>query len=270
MRTDYGVNSNTYRVRVLGEFANMGRDQVVEDRFLERVFSHGLGKLGKEKHKRTYKRRMGIDPAWTGDDDTGVVIREGDEILHVESWHGFDIVESFQRAKIIFDEWDCDALHVDAVGVGAGLFDIFRHTNYKGGMGYPAIKVMCNESSPVDEDGECAKLRDWLWWKCRKFFRARNVKFAGRPDDPAWKQLVDEIMAPTYKIQNGKIKVEGKDEMKTRGLRSPNLADALNLTFFEDFELFNVKYNIENRNKTAYDAYRQRWKKEVPGNWKGC
>jgi hypothetical protein len=270
MRTDYGINSNTYRVRVLGEFANMGRDQVVEDRYLERVYSHGLNITGKDKLSRKYKRRMGIDPAYTGDDDTGVIIREGDEILYAESWHGFDIVESFQRAKMIFDEWDCDVVHVDTVGVGAGLFDLFRHTMRNGRLGYPAVRVMCSESAPVDEDGECAKLRDWLWWKCRKFFRTRNVKFAGRQDLPAWKQLSDEIVAPTYKIHNGKIKVEGKDEMKSRGLRSPNLADALNLTFFEDYEMFNAKYNNGENSRSSHDAYRKKWKKEKERGWKSC
>jgi hypothetical protein len=271
MRTDYGINSNAYRVRVLGEFVNVCRDQVVEEKHLEKVYSHGLN-LGKDRIDRRFKRRMGIDPAYTGDDDTGVVIREGDEVLHVESWHGFDIVESFQRAKMLFDEWDCDVVHVDTVGVGAGLFDLFRHTRrHDGRMGYPAVRVMCSESSPEDEDGECAKLRDWLWWKCRKFFRTRNVKFSGRPEDAAWKQLSDEILAPTYKIANGRIKVEGKDEMKTRGLRSPNLADALNLTFFEDFELFNVKYSTgTGGSKNAYDAYRQKWKKEKGRSWKSC
>lgn len=268
MRTDYGINSNAYRVRVLGEFANMGRDQVVEGRHLEKVFSHNLPKLGKDRIDRRYKRRMGIDPAYTGDDDTGVVIREGDEILHVEFWHGFDIVESFQRAKMLFDEWDCDTVHVDTVGVGAGLFDMFRHTIRNGKMGYPAVRVMCSESAPEDDDGECSKLRDWLWWKCRKFFRTRNVKFAGKVEDAAWKQLSDEILAPTYKIANGKIKVEGKDEMKSRGLRSPNLADALNLTFFEDFELFNTKYSVGNTAVSSRDAYLKKWKKQEVRSWK--
>lgn len=135
-------------------------------------------------------------------------------------------------------------------------------------MGYPAVRVMCSESSPVDDDGECSKLRDWLWWKCRKFFRTRSVKFAGKIDDAAWKQLSDEILAPTYKIHNGKIKVEGKDEMKSRGLRSPNLADALNLTFFEDFELFNTRYNTGNVPANRHDAYKKKWKNDNPRSWK--
>ena len=268
MRTDYGINSNAYRVRVLGEFANVGRDQIVDERYLDKVHNHGMAILGKERVKRKFLRRMGVDPAWTGDDDTGVVIREGDDIIHVESWHGFDIVESFERCRLLFEEWDCDKVHIDTIGVGAGLYDMFRHARYRGGIGYPTVKVHCSESAPIDDDGACAKLRDWLWWKCRKFFRTRGVKFAGRADDPLWKQLKDEIMAPTYKIQNGQIKAEAKDEMKKRGLRSPNLADALNLTFFEDFELFNSRYGNSNTSSSKRDSYLDKWKKDEPRSWK--
>jgi hypothetical protein len=268
MRNDYGVNSNAYRVRVLGEFANMGRDQVVEDRFMSSAIEN-VPLPEKSQGQRKFKRRMGIDPAWTGDDDTGVVIREGDRILHVESWHGFDIVESFHRAKLIFDEWKCDFIHVDTVGVGAGLHDMFMHTPYRNGTNYPVIRVHCSEKAPEDKDGECAKLRDWLWWKCRKLFRTRNVKFSGSFNDLVWRQLKDEIMTPTYKITNGKIKVEDKDELKKRGVRSPNLADALNLTFFGDYELFEVKYNTgKSINASAVDRYRKLWKKRDDVGWK--
>jgi hypothetical protein len=222
----------------------------------------------KGRGSRRFARRMGIDPAWTGDDDTGLVIREGDEILHVESWHGFDLVESFQRSKLLFDEWDCDYVHVDTIGVGSGLHDMFLHAERRGRLGYPVIRVHCSETSPVDDDGECAKLRDWLWWKCRKFFRSYNVKFAGSFTDLAWGQLRDEIMAPTYKISNGKIKVEDKDEMKKRGVRSPNLADALNLTFYQDFDLFSVNYRVGNAASKRRDGYHSVWKKKPVSSWK--
>jgi hypothetical protein len=268
MRTDYGENSNAYKVRVLGEFATLGRDQVVEDKYVLNS-SQGFVHPATLRSKRRFMRRLGIDPAWTGDDDTGVVIREGDTILHVESWHGFDLVESFQRAKLLFDEWDCDYIHVDTVGVGAGLHDMFLHADYRGRHGYPVIRVHSSESSPEDQDGQCAKLRDWLWWKCRKFFRTRTVKFAGTLDVGDWRQLRDEICAPTYKIANGKIKVEDKDEMKKRGIRSPNLADALNLTFFRDYEMWQVNYASSSGTRQRKDSYHDIWKKKkAPLGWK--
>ena len=127
----------------------------------------------------------------------------------------------------------------------------------------------CSERAPEDKDGDCSRLRDWLWWKCRKFFRSRSVKFTGSFADLVWRQLKDEIMTPTYKIMNGKIKVEDKDELKKRGVRSPNLADALNLTFYGDHELFDVHYNtLKNSALTPLDRYRKVWKKREEGSWK--
>lgn len=257
MRKEYGENSNIYRVRVKGEFANVGSDMLVESRYLENVFLPVVAKEGQ------FTRRMGVDPAWTGDDDTGLVIREGDTILHVESWHGFDLVESFERIKILFDEWRCGVVHVDVVGVGAGLYDMLNHAIYKGRIGYPVVRVMASEVAPKDKDAVCKTLRDWLWWKCRQYFRLRSVRFSGRASDDGFKQLLAELQSPTYKIQGGKIVAESKDDMKKRGVRSPNLADALNVTFFQDYETFRETYikqsELDSRMKKSKKMVRS-WK----------
>ena len=258
MREKYGLTSNVYRVRVMGEFANIGSDQLIEERWIREVFQRdGLP-------VKDCKRRMGVDPAWTGEDDTGVVIREGDRVLHAEFWHGFDLVESFNRLKVIWDEWKVDVAHIDTVGVGAGLYDMFRHAMYRGNIGYPVIKVMCSERAPEDKDGDCKTLRDWLWWKSRKFFRMRVVSFSGLPEDAAWKQLRSELLEPTYRIMNGKVVAESKDDMKKRGLRSPNLADALNTTFYQDYELFRESYSRPSDNVIE----QKKKKKSTMRSWK--
>lgn len=262
MRKEYGLNSNAYRVRVLGQFANMGKDQVIDSAWLDKITQ------GERLGNRSAKRRMGLDPAWTGDDDTGVVIREGDEILHIESWHGFDLVDTFNRAKLLFDEWDCDAIHIDAIGVGAGVHDMFAHAVWekKGVLGYPVIKVMASDSAPVDRDGVCNKMRDWLWWKSRRFFRTRVVKYRGPHENPEFLKLKNELAAPTYKIMpNGSIQVESKDDLKKRGVMSPNVADALNLTFYGDSDLFREVYI---KNSELKERFGKKRKKNAVG-WKG-
>jgi hypothetical protein len=261
MRKEYGLNSNAYRIRVLGEFANAGRDLVIDARWFDRISFNTKRNLQEKKASR----RMGIDPAWTGDDDTGVVIREGNEILHIESWHGFDTVESFERAKLIFDEWDCDYIHIDTIGVGAGIYDNFRHAIYRNKIGYPVINVAASAKPPEDKDGGCAKLRDWLWWKSRKFFRDKQITYAGYQKDTDWQSLNAELIAPTYKIQNGLIKVESKEEMKKRGLKSPNIADALNLTFYNDYDLFKESYIQQHEVESRY----RKKKKQQVLSWKG-
>jgi hypothetical protein len=70
------------------------------------------------------------------------------------------------------------------------------------------------------------RLRDELWFQVREWFGTRAVRIP--KDDP----LIAELVVPKYKIESsGKIKAESKDELKKRGEKSPNRADALCLTF---------------------------------------
>ncbi len=261
MRTEYGELSNVYRVRVLGEFAHIGSDSLIEERSLANVFE-ASGRAG--ANGRKYIRRMGIDPAWTGEDDTGIVVREGNLVLHVESWHGFDLVESFARIRVLFDEWKCDVAHVDVAGVGAGLYDMLNHAAWHGRNGYPLVKVLVSEAAPKDGDADCRTLRDWLWWKSRQYFRGHNVRFMGLAGDREWAQLVCELQAPGYKLVGGKVVAESKDDMKKRGVRSPNLADALNTTFCGDFETFSDSYGAAC--ETARKSRLRR--RSAPRSWK--
>lgn len=234
MAAEWGPGSNAYKIRVLGEFASLNADNLVEPKMVNRAKpEEGDG----QKHGI---RRLGVDPAWTGEDDTGVVIREGDRLLHAESWHGFDLVESCERVKFLFREWQCDYVHVDTIGVGAGLYDMLRHAMCGGRVGFPTVSVMASERAPMDKDAACRTLRDWMWWKCRKFFRRRPVRIL-MPEDE-WARLRTEVLAPTYRLSQGKIVAESKDDLKKRGVRSPNIADALNLTFVGDFQTFSETY----------------------------
>ena len=72
----------------------------------------------------------------------------------------------------------------------------------------------------------CARLRDELWFKGREWFQDRACSM---PKDDA---LIAELTSPTYAFTStGKMVVESKADMKKRGLRSPDLADAFLLTF---------------------------------------
>jgi phage terminase large subunit len=70
------------------------------------------------------------------------------------------------------------------------------------------------------------RLRDELWIKGREWFQERSCSM---PQDEA---LIAELTAPTYTFSStGKMVVESKADMKKRGMRSPDLADAFLLTF---------------------------------------
>jgi hypothetical protein len=84
-------------------------------------------------------------------------------------------------------------------------------------------------SKPTEstEMGEFKILRDQLWWACREWLRTDPG--AMLPPDEL---LVEELLTPTYEIDQGKIRIMKKSTMRELLKRSPDRADALCLTFY--------------------------------------
>lgn len=94
------------------------------------------------------------------------------------------------------------------------------------------------------------RLRHELWFKGREWFQN---KACSMPQDEA---LIAELTAPTYTFSStGKLLVESKADMKKRGLRSPDLADAFLLTFARGDRRKAGRYRRpEPRNYSAWSA----------------
>lgn len=126
------------------------------------------------------------------------------------------------KIKAEYDQTPYDmrpfSILVDVIGLGAGVFDRCRE------LGLPARGVNVGEAAATRDN--CMRLRDELWLKGREWFQDKACSI---PQDDA---LIAELTAPTYTFSStGKMVVESKADMKKRGLRSPDLADALLLTF---------------------------------------
>lgn len=165
----------------------------------------------------------GLDVARMGDDRCALAKRRGNTLLEpVQWWEKHDTMQTAGRVYGVFHETPFherpDVILVDVIGLGAGVVDRLIE------MGLPAQGVNVAESPSVKE--RYNRLRDELWFKARGWFEGRDVVI---PDDQA---LIAELCAVSYAYaSNGRLKVEGKDELATRGIRSPDLADAFVLTF---------------------------------------
>jgi phage terminase large subunit len=107
---------------------------------------------------------------------------------------------------------------VDSIGLGAGVADRLRE------QGYNVRDVNVAESSPLNP--QAFKLRDELWLSVKDWLNTRACKL------PKSDELRLELTACGYGYaSNGKVKVESKADMKSRLRMSPDLADALCLTF---------------------------------------
>lgn len=210
--TTYGENSNAFRVRVLGEFALRDDDSLIPAELVDAAMIRDIALSGNEPIV------YGVDVARFGDDRTVICKRQGNVVLGFRHWSGEDLMGTVGR---IVHEASMDKpaeILVDTIGLGGGVADRLRE------LGHNVRDVNVSESVAMNQ--QAAKLRDELWLAAKAWLETRAVKL---PKDD---ELRQELIGPTYAFtSNGKIKVEGKSEMKRRGMRSPDLADALCLTF---------------------------------------
>lgn len=208
----YGPESNAFRVRVLGEFALRDDDTLIPAELVDAAMSRDVALNPQEPMV------YGLDVARFGDDRSVLCKRQGNVILEFKTWQGLDLM---QLTGAIVNEAKLDKpaeICVDSIGLGSGVADRLRE------LGHVVRDVNVAESSAMNQ--QAAKLRDELWLSVKEWLNARACRI------PKMDELRQELVAPTYTFtSNGRIKVEGKAEMKRRGLRSPDLADALGLTF---------------------------------------
>jgi len=170
------------------------------------------------------QRICGLDVARFGDDYTALIIREGNRIRKIEQWGQIDLMKSVGRIVDYYRRGMFDRVHVDVIGLGSGVADRLRE------IGVPTLDVNVAEVSSMNE--KYSKLRDELWFRCREWFVDKKAIL--NPAMEYMEELCNELSVVRYNYEsNGKLKVEAKSEMKRRGIASPNLADALCLTFAE-------------------------------------
>lgn len=223
MEDEYGRDSNVFKVRVRGEFAAAGEETIIPLDWIDRAFQ-GLLLPKDQWWGRTL---MGVDVAHGGMDDSALVVRRGDVLVHAQKWHGADTVETAAKVKLAAAEYKPDKIMVDRLGVGAGVYDTLSRD------GFPVVAIAASENAPEDRETPCKSVRDWLWWRCRQWFRTRPAVIVGRPEGVLG-QLRDELHRTIYDLGRGELIVESKEKARKRNVPSPNIADALVMTFWLD------------------------------------
>lgn len=197
---------------------------------------------------------LGVDVARFGGDCTAVVAREGRNVLHVERWQGHDLMETVGRVVATADRLSerLNAVRrvrperlylvVDSTGVGGGVADRLREVhqerqregrrNASGGCPWVVLDCDAGASSPVDT---CARTRDHLWWESRAYWGESEPAISDSIPAELRDALVQQLSGPRYSYTStGQVLVESKDKMKARGVKSPDVADAFNLTLHAD------------------------------------
>lgn len=208
----YGEDSDFVRVRIKGEFPRVGSTQFISAEVVEQAMQRKVDvPLGTPK-------LLGVDVARFGDDQTVIVRRHGRKVEKLTKLRELDTMQVAARVAEIIKNEHPNAVFVDGVGIGAGVVDRLRH------LGYEIIEVLAGAKPDEQNKAVYFNKRAEMWGRMREWLSG-----AGLPED---RELVDDLIGLEYGYDTQmRIQLEKKEDMKKRGLASPDCADALALTF---------------------------------------
>lgn len=166
---------------------------------------------------------LGVDVARFGDDRSVIWARRGRDAKTMSPivLQGADTMQLAARVMAEVDRLTPDAVFIDEGGVGGGVVDRCRQ------MGYSVIGVNFGGKADRAIEGvpRTANKRAEMWATMREWLKSGGCI----PDD---RRLEMDLTGPLYSYDpNNRIVLERKSDMKKRGVASPDLADALALTF---------------------------------------
>jgi len=220
MKSRYGEESNAYRIRVLGEFPRSDDDTVIPMELLEMATQRDV------TPSPSARLVWGLDVARFGSDRSALCKRQGNAVLEpIKTWKNLDLMQLtgavVSEYEILMPSQRPHEILVDSIGLGAGVVDRLRELNL------PARGINVSESPAMG--GTYRNLKAELWHKAKAWLEQRDCTM---PKDDL---LISELATGRYSFtSNGKIQIEGKDEIRKRGLASPDRADAFCLTFASD------------------------------------
>jgi len=212
-----------WQAKVLGQFPDTASNSVIPLAWLEQA--------RRRQHLPDAREWAGLDVARFGTDDSVLLEGSGNGPESVEIVHGQDTMQVAGMGMRYLNSRR-GSLAVDVIGVGGGVVDRIREQKPPGQL----LAVNVAESPDHDPD-LLVNLRAQVWWDARRAFDPTNTTDEPlslmRLSDLNYQRLRSELSAATYRMtSSGKVQIESKEEMKARGLPSPDLADAFCLALY--------------------------------------
>lgn len=220
---DFGEDSDYIRVRVRGVFPRESSTQLISGEVVTDAMLRTA--TGYEDQAKV----MGVDVAREGDDQSVILTRQGNKVWPLRKYRIPDLMELVGKVIEAYNEDKPDQIFVDAVGLGAGVYDRLKQLNY------PVIPVMSGAKpsgfgtsvgiTASNNQTRYLNLRAEIWYKMKQWLSEEAVDL---PDDP---ELRTALCSVQYAFDNrDRFRLESKRDMKRRGLDSPDEGDALAFT----------------------------------------
>jgi DNA or RNA helicases of superfamily II len=239
----YGAESDVVRVRVYGEFPKAESDAFIALEIVELAAGATVEPVGDTLH-------LGVDVARFGDDETTIAPRIGMKVFDLRVYNKQDTMATAGRVIAAgkemlrsFTQLRNVVITVDDSGVGGGVTDRLNEVILEERLYDWRVIPINNGSRPTDDEEEhyenrgteaWAVIRDVLQDCFSKHLQGEPISVE-LPND---ERLITQLSQRKYRMTSkGKIALERKEDMKKRGLDSPDRADAVVLSFVTDKEM---------------------------------
>jgi len=213
---DYGDDSDFVRIRVLGKFPKAATTQFIGEDVVDGAVTKRYDQLRDVWGWAPVL--MGVDVARFGDDQSVIYVRQGLQTHKILTYREIDTMEFSGHIAGQIKEWKPKTVFVDSVGIGAGVCDRLRQ------LGFDIIYEV-NAGERATKANEFVNLRAEMWQLMKDWLGAGG----SIPDE---EELKSDLIGVEYGFDGkSRLQLEKKKDMKSRGLASPDLADALALTF---------------------------------------
>lgn len=210
---DYGEDSDFVRVRVRGEFPRAGSSQFIASDVVASCRQY------RAQGYESLPKILSVDVARFGDDQTVIGIRQGRKLRILGKYRGKDTTWTTEQTITFIEQEKPDAIVVDGDGLGAGVVDGLAHRGYR-----DSLFEFHGGAVPLDHAAYFNK-RAEVWGAARDWLGAG----AEIPDDP---ELAADLTGPEYGFSSkNQLQLERKEDLKKRGLASPDCGDMLAMSF---------------------------------------
>ena len=216
---DYGEDSDFVRIRVKGEFPRAGSLQFIDSERVQQAVDRAL------EPEWNPPLVMGVDIARHGADQTVIRFRRGLDARSIPpvKFRMPDLMVIASRVMELVQEHSPDAVFVDGTGIGWGVVDRLSQLGCSIARGVD-FGSKADRTDGVDGMVRYANKRAEMWGYMKEWCKAGCL-----PDD---RELRADLTAIDYGYDGADaILLEKKDDMRRRGLASPDDGDALALTF---------------------------------------
>jgi hypothetical protein len=216
---DYGVDDDWFKVNVRGEFPSRGFNQFISSETV--AYCRKYKAMG----YTIFPKILGVDVARFGDDKTVIMMRQGRKFTLLGRYSGLDTAQVTAHVIHFMNEHQVDATVVDSDGIGNTVFDQLKFS------GFSRRLYEFHGGKPANNPLKYFNQRSEVWGKLKDMLEAG----AEIPDLP---ELEQDLTGPEYTFSaQAQIKLEKKDEMKARGMNSPDMGDSMAMSCAVDIAM---------------------------------